>query len=104
MTTKLSVTFSGTGQSGATSLDTGPFFVSISGAGTVVLEYSPDGTNWFAASTASTGTPNSFVVTASTPVGVVGYNVAAELRYRFNATAFTSTISASILQGGQVTP
>lgn len=109
MTTKLSCTFTGTGTTPATgvnaaALDQGPFFVRITGAGTVVLEFSTDGTNWFAASTSSTGTPNSFVVAAATPVGVVGYNVAAELRYRFNVTAYTSTVTAQIYQGGQVAP
>lgn len=108
MTTKLDCTFTGTGTTPATglnktSMNIGPFLVRITGAGTVALEFSTDNTNWFAASTSATGTPNSYAVTTSTPVGVVGMNPASEVFWRFNVTAYTSTITAQLIQGGQVT-
>lgn len=107
MTTKINCTFTATGTTPATginrtSLDIGPFSVRITGAGTVALEFSTDGTNWFPVSTDSAGTPNSYIVGSSTPVAVVGTSVAPEWLYRFNVTAYTSTVTAQIFQGGQV--
>lgn len=108
MTIKLGCTFSGTGTTPATglnvtSLNQGTFQVVISGAGTVVLEFlPPGGATWLAASTSSTGTPNSYVITASTPAAPLAWCEDAAMQWRFNVTAFTSTITAQLLQGGQV--
>lgn len=109
MTTKLSCTFTGTGTTPATgtnlaSLNRGPFTVLISGAGTVGLQWSTDGANWFTASMDSYGTPSSFAVTAAATSGVavVGQNQSDELQWRFNVTAYTSTLTCAILQPGAV--
>lgn len=108
MTVKLSCTLTATGTTAATgtnlgSLNQGPFTIVASGAGTVTLEFlPPGGATWLSASTASTGTPNSFVVAAATPVGVVGYCVDAAFQWRFNCTAYTSTLTCLLTQGGEV--
>lgn len=107
MTVKLSCTLTGTGTTAATgtnqtSLNIGPFMVQATGAGTLTLQYSTDGTNWFAVSTDTVGTPASWIVASGTPVGVVGMNAGPEIQYRFNCTAYTSTLTCKILQGGQV--
>lgn len=109
MTTKLSCTFTGTGTTPATgtnsaSLNRGPFTVLISGAGTVALQWSADGSNWFTASMDSYGTPSSYVITAAATSGVavVGENASDEMFWRFNVTAYTSTITCRLLQPGVV--
>ena len=111
MTIKLNCTFTGTGTTAATggpnqvSLNRGPFMVLISGAGTVGLQWSADnGANWFTASMDSYGTPSSFVVTAASTSGVAvtANNPSDELIWRFNVTAYTSTLTCRLVQPGAV--
>lgn len=109
MTIKLNCTFTATGTTPATgvnavSLNRGPFTALISGAGTVGLQWSMDGTNWFTASMDSYGAPSSYTVTAAATSGVavVGENQSDELRWRFNVTAYTSTLTCQLLQPGAI--
>lgn len=81
--------FTATGQSGNFPPKAGrPFNVSVRGTfvGTVQLERSFDGTNWFVASRDSAGTAAAYTA----PFSVVVEEPEAGVIYRLNCTAYTS--------------
>lgn len=92
MTTLLSGSFSGTGQSSARTIN-GKAVVYLGGSspvGTVKLERSPDaGTTWFDVSLDALGTVASYVLN-STEVSVNIEEPEIDTQWRFNCTAYTS--------------
>jgi hypothetical protein len=84
---RLSGTLASTTQS-ATAKVFGPFNIAIWGTfnGTVVLERALDGTNFVAVATDGLGTAAAYTA----PVSVTGLEVASEVSYRFNCTAYVS--------------
>lgn len=87
--TPVTGSFTATGQSGNFPPKAGrPFNVSVRGTfvGTVQLERSFDGTNWFVASRDSAGTAAAWTA----PMSVVVEEPEAGVLYRLNCTAYTS--------------
>lgn len=88
-----------TSTTGATSVTLkGYFDVTFQGGvGTVKLEKTYDGTNWFDVSQDAGGTQASYVLTAGLELSFVGFEPAENVSYRFNCTAYTSGTIVGIL-------
>lgn len=92
-------TFTGTGQSSALTVQ-GKFNVLITGGvGTVVLERSFDGSNWYPASKNTNGDDASYTTASDTAFNGSVEEPEAGVQYRLNCTAYTSgTITYRISQ------